>query len=69
MRGSGVGRTGERHVLPAAYELHPFFVITALSTSRSRLKSATRCFRRRFSVLQLPESEQALCGFRNGTLP
>src|SRR3954470_10613154 len=39
----------ERHVLPAAYELHPFFEITALSTSRSRLKSATRCFRRRFS--------------------
>src|SRR3954453_8407276 len=39
----------ERHVLPAAYELHPFFEITALRTSRSRLRSATRCFRRRFS--------------------
>src|SRR5204863_6789475 len=39
----------ERHVLSSAYELHAFFEITALSTSRSRLKSATRCFSRRFS--------------------
>src|SRR5271168_177441 len=40
---------GERHIGPHAGKLHPFFRITAFSTSLSRLRSATRCFRRRFS--------------------
>src|SRR5450432_3929179 len=41
--------TGERHIGPHAGKLHPFFRITAFSTSLSRLRSATRCFSRRFS--------------------
>src|SRR4029077_13588240 len=40
---------GERHVLPHAGKLQPFFWITAFRTSLSRLRSATKCFRRRFS--------------------
>src|ERR1700704_295321 len=40
---------GERHIGPHAGKLHPFFRITAFSTSLSRLRSATRCFSRRFS--------------------
>src|ERR1700737_3277125 len=39
----------ERHILPWAYKLQPFFRITAFSASLSRLRSATMCFRRRFS--------------------
>src|SRR5207244_5402459 len=39
----------ERHILPQTYKLQPFFRITAFSASLSRLRSATMCFRRRFS--------------------
>src|SRR5947208_4924238 len=39
----------QRHILPATYKLQPFFRITAFSASRSRLRSATMCFSRRFS--------------------
>jgi len=39
----------ERHVPPGAYELHPFFAMTAFIASLSNVKSATRCFSRRFS--------------------
>src|SRR5581483_5635698 len=42
-------RHRERHVPPRAHKLHPFFRITPFSTSRSRLRSATISFRRRFS--------------------
>src|SRR5258708_33699163 len=41
--------TGECHVLPHTGKPQPFFWITAFRTSLSRLRSATRCFRRRFS--------------------
>lgn len=37
----------ERHIPATAYELHPFFSITPFSTSRSSVRSATMCFRRR----------------------
>src|SRR5579883_1322153 len=39
----------KRHVRSQAGKLQPFFRITALSASLSRLRSATRCFSRRFS--------------------
>src|SRR5579863_6087779 len=39
----------ERHVLPGAYELQPFFAMIAFIASLSRLKSATMSFNRRFS--------------------
>src|ERR1051325_3682638 len=39
----------QRHILPLAYKLQPFFRITTLSASLSRLRSATICFSRRFS--------------------
>ena len=42
-------RRHERHLFPQLGKLHPFFRITALSISLSRLRSATSCFSRRFS--------------------
>src|ERR1051326_1045081 len=44
-----VSLASERHVLPHAGKLQPFFEITDFRISLSRLRSATRCFRRRFS--------------------
>ena len=65
----------ERHVPPAAYELHPFLEITPLSTSRSRLKSAIvdrRAYLEKVKGLRLltPSKPKARrqqahqCGFR-----
>src|SRR5438128_1057136 len=42
-------RVQPAHSLPALYELHPFFSITAFSMSLSRLRSATSFFSRWFS--------------------
>src|SRR5579872_6891764 len=42
-------RHNQRHVPPRAHKLQPFFLITVVSASLSRLRSATSCFRRRFS--------------------
>src|SRR5512133_4286307 len=39
----------ESHILPLTYKLQPFFRMTPFRASRSRLRSATSCFRRRFS--------------------
>src|SRR2546423_2652873 len=39
----------QRDILPLTYKLQPFFRITALSASLSRLRSATMCLSRRFS--------------------
>jgi hypothetical protein len=41
------------YILPLSCEPQPFFVIPASSTSLSRLRSATRCFSRRFSSSRL----------------
>src|SRR3954454_17461958 len=39
----------QRHVQPRAHKLQPFFLITVVNASLSRLRSATRPFNRRFS--------------------
>jgi hypothetical protein len=39
----------ERHIPPGFYKLQPFFLMTVVSASLSRLRSATSPFSRRFS--------------------